>query len=478
MQSETSDNYPLEPSEEEFRELVDKALGRIVPFVKSLPDQRAGTFDDGEALARSLAEAAPEGGTGYDELLDIIFDKAVPHSFNTASPGYLAFIPGGGILHTAVAGLIADAVNRYVTVFMAAPGMVQLEVNVVRWFCELIGMPKGSGGLLTTGGSMANFIAIVTARREKLPEDFMSGTIYVSDQVHHCVNKSALLAGFPKDRVRSVPSDDSFRMRFEELESMIALDRAKGLTPFMVVASSGTTNTGAIDPLQAIAELCKNQELWFHVDAAYGGFFNLTERGRQRLTGIELADSVVLDPHKGLFLPYGTGSLLVREPAALGRAHSVTSEYMPPYQEDPDLVDFCALSPELSRGNRGLRAWLPIKLLGLGVFREALDEKLDLTTHALKAVRKIPNVRIVAEPELSLFAFRLEPEGVIGEALDALNQAWLDATNRPGRVMLTGTYLHGRMTLRICILSFRTHLERIEMAVEDLKLAAKEVLEA
>ena len=184
----------------------------------------------------------------------------------------------------------------------------------------------------------------------------------------------------------------------------------------------------------------------------------------------------MLDPHKGLFLPYGTGALVVRDPAALGRAHSVTSDYMPAYQADPELVDFCTLSPELSRDNRGLRVWLPIQLVGLGAFREALDEKLDLTEFAVEALRAMPDVRIVAEPELSLFAFRLEPSGVEGEELEALNRAWIEETNRPGRVMLTGTTLAGQFVLRICVLSFRTHKDRMEMAIQDLESAARHVL--
>lgn len=267
-------------------------------------------------------------------------------------------------------------------------------------------------------------------------------------------------------------------MRVDSLEEMIKADRESGLQPFMVVASSGTTNTGAIDPLEEIARVAESESLWFHVDGAYGAFFLLTERGKRKLAGIERADSVVLDPHKGLFLPYGTGALVVRDPEALGRAHSVTSDYMPAYQADPDLVDFCTLSPELSRDNRGLRVWLPIQLVGLGAFRDALNEKLDLTEFAVQALRAMPDVRIVAEPELSLFAFRMEPSGVTGEDLDALNRAWIDETNRPGRVMLTGTTLDGQFALRICVLSFRTHMDRMQMAIEDLQAAASRVLQA
>ena len=469
-------SFPLEPDAQAFRALVEGALERLVPFLTSLPEQNATSTDDGVALARSLVESAPEEGAAFDELLDLVFERAVPNSFNTASPGYLAFIPGGGLPHTAVANLIADITNRYVTVFSAAPGMVQLETNVVRWFCELAGLPPGSGGTLTTGGSMANWIALVTARRERLPENFLAGTLYTSDQVHHSVTKAAVLAGFPESAVRVVPTDDGYRMRVDALEAAIAEDRAAGLTPFLVVGSVGTTNCGAIDPLDELADVAEREGLWLHLDGAYGGFFCLTERGRAAMSGLGRADSITLDPHKSLFLPYGYGSLIVRDPGALRRANSVTSDYMPAYQEDPDLVDFCAISPELSRSNRGLGLWLPLKLCGVRAFREALDEKLDLARHATEVLRAMPDVRIVAEPALTVVAFRLEPEGVEGEALDVLNRAWIEAVNRRQRVMLTGTVLRGRFALRICVLSFRTHAERIDCALEDLAAAATEVL--
>nr|MBC8329640.1 aminotransferase class I/II-fold pyridoxal phosphate-dependent enzyme [Planctomycetota bacterium] len=447
-----------------------------LPYLESLPRQPAAEWEGGEAVARSLAEELPERGAAFEELLDTVFERAGPHSFNTAGPGYLAYVPGGGIFYTAVADLIGDAVNRYVGVWLAAPGMVQLEQNVVRWFCDIVGLPAGSGGVLTTGGSMANFIGIVTARREKLPEDFLGGTIYASDQVHHSVTKAAVLAGFPPGRVRMVPSDRSFRIDLAALERAIAEDRAAKLTPFLLVASGGTTNSGAVDPLPELADLAARESLWLHVDAAYGGFFCLTERGRAALRGIGRADSLSLDPHKGMFLPYGTGSLLVRDPRALRRAHATAADYMPPFQDDPDLVDYCELSPELSRDNRGLRVWLPAKLLGFEVWRQALDEKLDLARHATEVLRQTPSVEILAEPELSLLAFRLAPEGLPAGQLDALNRAWLDRVNRRRHVYLTGTMLHGRYALRICVLHFRTHRERIDVALDDLRQEAAALL--
>lgn len=468
-------DHPLEPSPDELRDLVDRAMARIVPHLESLPEQPAAEWEGGEELARSLRETAPEEPTPFDELLDLLFERLVPHTFNAAGPGYLAYIPGGGLFPSAVADLISGSINRYIGAWLPAPGLVQLEVNVVRWFCDMVGYPTGAGGFLTTGGSLANLTAIVTARRERLPDDFLRGTLYVSDQVHHSVTKAAVLAGFPVDNVRRIPSDDRFRLRLDALEQAIAEDRAAGREPFLVVASGGTTNCGAVDDLRGVAKLAARERLWFHVDAAYGGFFLLTERGRRALAGIERADSITLDPHKGLFLPFGTGSLLVRDASTLHRAHTVHADYMPPMQHDPDLVDFCEISPELSRDFRGLRVWLPVKLHGFAPFRQALDEKLDLARRAAEEIHRLPEMEIVAEPELSILAFALAPKELDREAQNQLNRDLLDRINRRRRVFLTSTELDGRFVLRICVLSFRTHRDRIEMALEDIREALLEL---
>jgi aromatic-L-amino-acid decarboxylase len=364
-------------------------------------------------------------------------------------------------------------------VFYAAPALAQLEANVVAWFSEIVGYPESARGLLTSGGSLANWTALVTARRERLPENFLDGAIYASDQTHHAVAKAALLAGFPAANVRRIATDSGFRIRLDALRHAIASDREAGLRPFCVTANAGTTNTGAVDPLDELADLARAEDLWLHVDAAYGGFFALTDRGRKTMAGLDRADSVVLDPHKGLFLPYGTGALVVRDGDALRRAHALGAEYLPPDQTDPDLVDFHHLSPELSRPFRGLRVWLPFKMVGIGPFREALDEKLDLTSWAADRVREIEGIEMLAEPQLSLFAFRWRPPGreISDEELNRLNRELLDRVNDRRRVHLTGTMLHGRFALRICVLSFRTHRERMEIAVEDLRAAVREVAE-
>ena len=470
----TNEDRSLELSPAALCSLIDAAAQRIVAHIASLPDQPSADTEGGAALARSLAEPIPQSGRPAEELLDLLFDRVIPKSFNTAGPGYLAYIPGGGLPHSAVADLIADAVNRYVGVFAAAPGLAQIESNVVRWFADLVGYPHAARGILTSGGSLATFSALVAARRDRLPDDFLSGTLYASDQTHHALQKAALLAGFPPDNVREIPTDDAYRIRVPALAEAIAADRVAGRTPFFVAGNAGTTNTGAVDDLEAIAELAERERLWFHVDGAYGGFFLLTEEGRRRMAGIERADSIVLDPHKGLFLPYGTGALLVKDGEALKRAHALSADYMPSMQEDPDLVDFNMLSPELSRDFRGLRVWLPLKMHGIGPFRANLEEKLALARHAARQLARMPGIEILAEPQLSILAFRLARAGLDLPALDRLNRELLQRINAKQRVYLTGTMLRGCFAIRICVLSFRTHRDRMDQGLDDIRAAIEE----
>ena len=473
---DNADMYPLELSGEQMRRLVDVAMDFIVEHIETLGEQPAHGLDGAEAVARGLIEREPPNRPSpYAELLEVIVREAAPRSLNTAGPGFLAYIPGGGIFHSAVADLVANSLNRYVGASAPGPALAQIEANVVRWFCRIVGFGAGSGGFLSSGGSLANFSAIVAARRSRFTDDFSSGTIYCSSQVHHSVLKSAALAGFSESAVRSVPVDRDFRMDIEALSAMLAADQADGRTPCLIVGSAGTTNTGAVDDLAHLADLSSEFRAWFHVDAAYGGFFMLTERGRAVMRGIELADSVTLDPHKGLFLPYGTGALIVRDVDTLRRAHSATADYMPAMQTDPDFVDFCEISPELSRDFRGLRVWLPLKMHGMGVFAESLNEKLDLTDDAYQVLRSVPGLEIVA-PQLSVVVFRLRPSGLAPEELNRLNQQFIRRINDLQNIHVTGTTLDGLFAIRICVLSFRTHADHLEIGLEDIRRAAAELL--
>lgn len=465
---------PLEPTPDELREMIDAAAERVVDHLATLGDQPAMDLDDAEAVAAKLhAPEPPEHGEPLEPLLDRVLDEAVPKSLNAPHPGYLAYIPGGGLTDAIVADMIADATNRYTGVRAAAPALVQLEADVVDWFCEILGYPDGSGGTLTSGGSLANQTAVTTARIDRLGE-IRDGVIYASDQTHHSLRKAARLAGFDVDQVRAVPSTDAYRIDVDALEAAIDDDREAGREPFLVVGNAGTTNTGAVDDLHALAALCDADDLWLHVDAAYGGFFAMTDRGADRLDGISRADSITLDPHKSLFLPYGVGSLIVRDVETLRTAHSLPASYLPEEGETRG-VDFSHLSPELTRPYRGLKVWLAIRHHGLAAFRDALDEKLDLARWAADALAAIDDVDVVAEPELSILAFRLEPEGADAETVDALNRDLLETVNGYRNVHISGTTLDGVFTPRLAIGSFRTHRDTVEQAVADVRRAAETV---
>ncbi len=470
-----SDPSELELSAPAMRDLVEAATARLLAHMATLEEQPAMDLEGADELALGLAEPLPRSGVPFESLLDLLFGKAIPKSLNTASPGYLAYIPGGGLFHSAVADLISDTVNRYVGIWAAAPALVQIEVNVVRWLCEMAGYPRSAGGILTSGGSIANLTAVIAARADRLPEDFLKGTLYTSSQTHHSVEKAAALAGFPARNVRAVEVDGRQRIRMDLLARAIAQDRAAGLMPFLLVANAGTTNTGAVDDLEAAADLAAREGLWLHVDAAYGGFFVLTRQGREALRGMDRADSITLDPHKGLGLPYGTGSLLARDPRTLRRANHASADYLQDMQMDEAKVDFSELSPELSRDFRGLRVWLPLKLHGAAPFERHLEEKLALARFACAELRRIPGVEIMAEPQLSILAFRLNPGGMGREARNDLNRRFLDAINAPGRIYLSPTFLGDDFVLRICVLSFRTHRDRMEMGLEDIRTAARDL---
>ncbi len=459
---------PLDPSADDMRWMGRAALEYLIGFIQGLDDAPANNAASGLELARSIAGPPSESGeVSFDDLLDTINDAA-RRTFEFSGPGYLAYIPGGGLYTAALGEFLAQGLNRYVGLWQASPAMAQIEENVTRWLCDLFALPAGAQGLLTTGGSMANLSAVVTARQAQLGEDFLDGTYYVSEQVHASITKAAKLAGFGPKNLRILVTDDQLRIDAEDLRRQIREDRAAGMRPFLVVANAGTTNTGAVDPIADIVAVAHAEGLWTHVDAAYGGFFQLTDRGRERFGGIEGADSITLDPHKGLFLPYGTGALVVRDAEALRDAHHVGADYLQDLAPPGELPNYSEYSPELSRGFRGLRVWMPLQLHGVAAFREALDEKLDLTAHLWEALAEIPEVEMPWAPQLTVVAFRL------AGADDAANAAFLERINAGRRVFLSSTMIHGRHTLRACIVSHRTHRDRIDECIEAIRAAAKE----
>lgn len=469
MTSNANDDLAdLELSPARMQAMGEAVLARVVAHLGALHDMPScGDFTGIEALCRSMRESAPEQGAALETLLAPLFDAWIPPSFTTPGPGYLAYIPGGGIYPAALADFIAATTNRYTGIWQAAPALVQLEANALDWLRDWMQFPAQARGLFTTGGSMAMFNAIACAREKLLGNDIRAGTLYVSSQSHHCIAKAAKLAGIAHDRVRVIGVDGQYRLRLDELERAIAADRKVGLKPFMVFSTAGTTNTGAVDPIDAVADLAAREGLWHHVDGAYGGFFHMVPELRPLLAGLPRADSLTLDPHKGLFLPYGTGALLVRDGEALRALHSSTAGYLPDNQSE--FYDPAQYGPDLSRGFPGLRVWLTLKFFGAARYRAALAEKRELALWAAQEIAKIPGVVMDAEPQLSLFAFHLEgPRLGTRAAENAATRALMERVTARGQVMLTGAMAGERFLGRVCVLSFRTRRAQMELCVRQL----------
>ena len=460
----------LELSPEAMQQMGEAAVKAVSLHISNLPHANCSNLENGDQIVKALRESSPENGMDFESILNFFMNKAVPVSLNTPHPAYMAFIPAGGLYPAAIGDFLGAATNRYSGCYFAAPALVRLETNVLEWFASWMGYPETARGIFTTGGSLANFSAIVTARRHLLGDNIEQGTIYTSDQAHHCVMKSAILAGIAEKNIRILPSSSDYRADPQTFEKAIQADLKSGLKPFLLIGSAGTTNTGAIDPLFALADIAKKYHLWYHLDAAYGGFFNLCQEGRKKLAGIELSDSLVLDPHKGLFLPYGSGCLLVKEGECLRRAHTLTADYMQDYSTPEGEVNPSDYSPELTRSFHGLRVWLPLKYFGVKAFRENLEEKLRLTTWMQQKFLEEPGFEIVAKSDLSVIPFRYRPKR--GD-VDTFNQELLKNINHSKKLLLSSTLLHGEFILRVCILSFRTHQKEVEEAFDIITATAK-----
>lgn len=459
--------HPLELSAESLQRALDLTCRFIQEEIDTLEHQPSADVEDAEELARTFVEPPPQTGESLEGVLERL-RPAIRKTFNTAGPGYLAFIPGGGIMSAAIADFIATSTNRYVGVRAPSPALAQIEETAIAWLARIMGYPKSAGGILTSGGSLSTLSAIVAARETHLKENFSRGTLYMSQETHYCVAKAARIAGFQDWQVRRVAIDARRRIDAKALLHTIEADRMKGLKPFLIIANVGTTNTGAIDDIPRLVSIGRNHSMWVHADAAYGGFFRLAAGGPALMPEIEECDSITLDPHKGMFLPYGTGCLLVRDPESLKRAHSMDAEYLHDVRAESS-PNFSDLSPELSRDFRGLRIWLPLVLHGVNAFKDAIEEKLMLTRWAYEALKGDRRFEVLDQPQLSVIAFRLRGEGTEG---DALNQDLQRRVNARGRVFLSSTRLDGRYVIRLCVLSFRTHMDRVRDAVEAIRAEA------
>lgn len=458
----------LDPGATRRRRLRAIVGGFIERFLRSLRSAKG--FDRAAGSGAGLLELPiAEHGAPLTDVLRVFERDVVRPGAATAAGTHLAYIPGGGLYHSALADYLAAATNKYAGVFLAAPGAVRMENLLVRWAADLVGYPTGAGGHTASGGSIANLTAIATARdaRGVTGGEVARSVVYLTDQAHHSIAKGLHLAGLGEAPVRHVALDERYRMRPEALAACIAADRERGLRPWLIVATAGTTDTGAVDPLEAIATIAERERCWLHVDAAYGGFFLLTDHDRRLFRGIERSDSVVLDPHKCLFLPYGSGMVLVREVRHLLDTHAHTGQYMQDTLEGAEEIAPADVSPELTRPFRALRMWLPLVTLGVRPFRAALEEKLLLARHFHARVAEL-GFEVGPEPELSVAIYRRVPPGATPEEADAINRRLIRAVLDDGRVFLSSTTLNGRVWLRLAAVTHRTHLREIELALRVL----------
>ncbi len=406
----------------------------------------------------------PPAPAPLDEVIEEYRQSVMTRSLVPTSGRFFGYVPGGGLPSAAIGDYLAALTNPYASVYGASPGAAQIENSAIQWLIEMIGYPAGAWGTLQSGGSLATLTAVVAARETRAPAERARGVLYLTDECHLAIRKALHIAGLGSLPVRTIAVDRELRMSVPDLARRIEADRRAGLAPWMVFASAGTVNTGAVDPLDELAALATDAGLWLHVDAAYGGFFILTDLARSLLAGMARADSVVLDPHKGLFLPYGCGAVLVRDGAALRRGFAFTSSYLTDvhHEGESSPADY---SPELTRHFRGLRLWMSLKLHGVERFRAALEEKLILARLAHDRLAAMPAIETAPAPQLSCVAFRVRGDG------DRATERLLARLLERGRVQLSSTRLWGRLHLRLCVLCFRSHRSDVEEALAEIEAA-------
>lgn len=460
---------PLDLDLETMRRLGYRVTDLVAGHLASLRDQPAYATRSREEAMGALAIAPPEDGTDFESIIGDLERDVFPYAAREPHPGFIAYVPSCPTFPAVLGDWIATGYNFFAGVWPVAAGPNAIELVVLDWFRQWLGMSPGASGLLTSGGSQATLTALIAARHAivgERPELIAKLTAYVSDQAHSSVIRAAWIAGLSREHVRVLPSDDEFRMRPEVLAAAIAADRAAGLIPMAVVASAATTNTGAVDPLGSIADVCAREDVWFHVDAAYGGFAILTDYGRQAFAGIERADSVTLDPHKWLFVPFECGGLIVRDPARLKAAFHI----MPEYLQDVagmEQVNFADYGEQLTRYSRALKVWLSVRYFGVATIRQAIERGMELARYFERLVRAEPGLEVMSPARFGVVCFRLRAGGVASpEELDGLNEQRLAKVVADGRYFISSTRIKGRYALRICVLGFRTTEKELEGVVE------------
>src|SRR4051794_8694288 len=426
--------------------LVERITGEPGPVV------RAGAPE--ELHARLASPPPEEPAADFDEILATLERDVLPFVARIAHPGYMAYIPGEGTWPGALGDLIASALNVDTCWWLGASGPSALELVTLDWLRQWVGYPEAAAGVLVSGGSAANLTAIACAREALGGAMDSSFVVYLSDQTHSSVARAARALGFAPAQVRVIPTDEHARLRTDALRSALETDEAAGRRPLVVIANAGTTGTGAVDPLEELAEICRNARVWLHVDGAYGAFACLTERGRQALAGLELADSITLDPHKWLYQPVELGALLVRDGSLLQRGFEVSAEFLADVEAVQQEVNFSDRGLQLTRSFRALKLWMSVRYFGVAAFRAAIDACLDLALHAERRITDTAELELMTPAVLGIVTFRRHPDGVDDEAfLERINASLAEEIQRQGDVFVSPARARGRLVLRLCTLT-------------------------
>lgn len=457
---------------DEMREAGYRTVDALVDAISAVHEQPVLQRISVEEMRRRLDGPPPAEGRPYHDVLAQVMADVVPYNGHLMAGGYLAFIPGFPTWPGALGDFISSALMLDSCWWVGGAGGTQLELTVLRWFCEWLGYPADASGVLVSGGSAANMTALACARERYVGAMRDDLVVYVSAQSHSSMARAARALGFRPEQVRIIPVDREFRMRVDVLEKAIAADRAAGRFPLAVCANAGTTNTGTVDRLPELADLCAGS-LWLHVDGAYGAFSALTARGRAALAGIERADSITLDPHKWLFQPFECGAILVREPDGLRHAFTISPDYLRDIAADAE-VNFSDRGFQLTRECRALKVWLSIQTFGLDAFRATIDGALDLAHEAAAHVDASPELERLAPVDLSTVALRRRPAGETDERrLDAVNLALVAEVEKSGEGLVSSTRLFGRTAIRVCVVNPSTtwaHIQRVLDIIEHTPL--------
>lgn len=445
----------LEISGEEFYKQCQEAFNYLIPFINAIGNAPAMPELSNNPILSTIKTAFQKPDTPLQRLLASQLDRGI----ETASGNFMGYVPGGGVLTSALADLVIGVTNRYTGLHFGAPGSTESENEVIQWFCDLFELGDEAWGCLTSGGTHATLTCLLAARESVEEKEVNTLVIYLTNQAHFAIRRSLKVMGLHHAHIHYVGTHADLSMNAEELDSSIQTHLAEGLNPFLIVASAGTTNTGSIDPLESISRIADKYKIWMHVDAAYGGMFMLTEVGKKALRGIEKADSIVVDPHKGMFLAYGVGTALVRNQQFLKSAFQEDAEYLARTDTTDTPANRSQLdySLEMTRHNRAPRIRLSLDLLGVECFKSALLEKHLLACWLHQQLQLLEGVTVFAEPRLSIVAFRASS--------DLETEKLLASVTADGLINVSSTRLEETLWIRACILNFRTHMEHVERLV-------------